>query len=135
MSFPIALILDDFVEVRKLTRKVLEGDGIEVMDTGNEREAFRLLRDGEARFLLQDFTRGPGTMGGAALTHLLRSTPQTASIPIIMITGTSRSIVEQGFADYGLTIKTDLAAFLEKPCQLSTIQALGRSLIKPVLRG
>lgn len=133
-ALPYVLLLDDIASIRLLFAKLLDSMGIRVLATGSETEAFCLLRNGEARFLIQDFTRGPGSLGGARFTALLRSRPETKSVPIVMITGTGAGPVARQMAGIGLSTTTDLVAFLEKPVDLETVKGLARSVIEPVLR-
>lgn len=78
------LIVDDEADIRELIADNLQAAGMETVEAGDGLEALRLARKGSPDLILLDLML-PG-MDGYAVLRELREDPQTARIPLIMIT-------------------------------------------------
>lgn len=87
MAPPRILVVDDESEQRRLFRRLLESDGLEVCVAASAYEALEITKDASARpdLILSDIAM-PG-LDGAAFIKAVRSAAETASIPVIMMTG------------------------------------------------
>lgn len=81
------LVVDDEGEQRRLFRRLFEMHGLETRVAASAYEAITLFRNAEGRpdLILSDIAM-PG-LDGAAFIKLLRSAPETASIPMILMSG------------------------------------------------
>ncbi len=81
---PRVLVVDDNQLIRRTVQRTLENHGMRVVAAGSGEEAFEICVDGHFDLLVTDFTMG--AVSGVQLCRLLRSDPDTASIPIILFT-------------------------------------------------
>lgn len=81
------LVVDDEVEQQRLFRRLFEMHGLETRVAASAYEALALCRNAAGRpdLILSDIAM-PG-LDGAAFIKLLRAAPETASIPMIMMSG------------------------------------------------
>ncbi|MDQ3031547.1 MAG: diguanylate cyclase [Myxococcota bacterium] len=82
------LLVDDSATVRLAVRALLEQHGFEVTAVASGEEAFAICVREPFEVVLSDMNMG--ALGGVQLCRLLRSTPQTATIPIVMLTATQK---------------------------------------------
>lgn len=80
------LVVDDSATVRLVVRALLERHGFVVTTVSSGEEAFEVCLRDPFEVVLSDLTMG--ALGGVQLCRLLRSTPQTATLPIVMLTAT-----------------------------------------------
>jgi two-component system cell cycle response regulator len=80
------LVVDDSPTVRLVVRALLERHGFAVTTVSSGEEAFEVCFRDPFEVVLSDLTMG--VLGGVQLCRLLRSAPQTATIPIVMLTAT-----------------------------------------------
>jgi len=97
------LLVDDEENIRILVRFNLEKSGYEVIEAGDGKEALRLVAAMRPEIVLLDLML-PG-MDGLEVCRSLKSNPQTAALPIIMLTAKSDEIdrvigLELGADDY-----------------------------------
>jgi len=97
------LVVEDEPDIRELVRYNLEQDGFRVVEAGESEEALRLLRREQPALLILDLML-PG-MDGLRLCRLLREQPETAHLPIVMLTARAAEIdrvlgLEMGADDY-----------------------------------
>jgi two-component system, OmpR family, alkaline phosphatase synthesis response regulator PhoP len=93
------LVAEDHADLLRLICLVLEGNGHEVVPTGDGVQAMRLVREGlQPDLFLSDF-RMPGTTGLDAVMEIRRLHPD---LPCLMVTG-----------DEGLWHSADSLALLE----------------------
>jgi two-component system chemotaxis sensor kinase CheA len=79
------LVVEDSFTVRELQRSILEASGYAVETARNGNEALeRLATDPEIALVITDVEM-PG-MDGFALTRAIRSQPERASLPVIIVT-------------------------------------------------
>lgn len=81
------LIVDDSVATRRLLRTILHGAGYQVLEAEDAAEAQGILAQTPPDLILLDIMM-PG-MSGFELCERLKRDPQTADIPIIMVTALS----------------------------------------------
>lgn len=81
------LVVDDESEQRELFRRLFQAHGLEASVAASAGEALALVRDAESLpdLILSDIAM-PG-LDGAAFIKLLRAAPETASIPMILMSG------------------------------------------------
>jgi len=80
---PRVLVVDDELVFIKQTQECLNANGFEVITARNGRDAVALASRGEADLVLLDIIMP--AMNGVEVTRILRETPATADIPIIVI--------------------------------------------------
>ena len=78
------LIIDDEIHIRRLTARMLEIAGFEVLEAANGPQALRLLEDAKPDLITCDIAM-PG-MTGFEVLQAIKSQPATAAIPVIMLT-------------------------------------------------
>ncbi len=83
-SVATVMVVDDSVTVRKVTQRLLQREGYQVILAKDGVDALRLLEDTIPDVMLVDIEMP--RMDGFDLTKNVRSTPRLASIPLIMIT-------------------------------------------------
>jgi DNA-binding response OmpR family regulator len=81
------LIVDDEREQRRLFLRVFEAHGLEARGASSASQALEMIRDAAARpdVILADIVM-PG-LDGVAFVKALHAAPETASIPVILMTG------------------------------------------------
>ena len=113
---PTVMVVDDSITVRRVTQRLLERQGWEVLLAKDGVDALRQLQDAKPDVMLVDIEMP--RMDGFDLTRNLRGSRATANIPIIMIT--SRT------ADKHRSMAFDLGVneYLGKPYQEDELVAL-----------
>ncbi|MGE5665174.1 MAG: response regulator, partial [Betaproteobacteria bacterium] len=113
---PTVMVVDDSITVRRVTQRLLERQGWEVMLAKDGVDALRQLQDARPDVMLVDIETP--RMDGFDRTRNLRGSRATANIPIIMIT--SRT------ADKHRSMAFDLGVneYLGKPYQEDELVAL-----------
>src|SRR5688572_256282 len=82
------LVVDDSATVRRTASLLLERAGHRVVVAASGEEAFEICaRDPAFDAIITDLTMG--ALGGVQLCRLLRSTPSTSTIPLVMLTAAS----------------------------------------------
>lgn len=82
---PCILIVEDDNRLRKFFTKTLEGEKYRVITTSSAEEAFTCVRETRADIVLSDVVMKG--MDGMTLCRELRSRPETAHLPVILISG------------------------------------------------
>ena len=108
------LVVDDNADLRRYIRSILE-PSFEVVEAGNGAEGFTTARDLLPDVILADVMMPE--VDGVAMTQRLRKTPETAAIPIVMVTARASEHDEleglrEGATDY--VTKPFSAAVLEQ---------------------
>jgi CheY-like chemotaxis protein len=103
-AMPTVLIADDDDDVRDVINFKLQVAGFRTLTADNGRSALNLALDRRPRLIILDVTMPQ--MDGFAVCHELHARPQTAEIPVLMISGSDR-------ADLGFAAGAD--DFLPKP--------------------
>ena len=79
------LIVDDYPGARYLRSRILSEAGYEVIEANNGTEALRMARTARPSLILLDVNLPD--ISGYEVCERLKKDPETASIPIIQITG------------------------------------------------
>jgi chemosensory pili system protein ChpA (sensor histidine kinase/response regulator) len=106
---PTVMVVDDSLTVRKITSRLLAKEGYQVVTAKDGVDALQHLQEIVPDVMLVDIEMP--RMDGFELTKNVRSDPQTAHIPIIMIT----SRTAEKHRNYALDLGVN--AYLGKPFQ------------------
>lgn len=78
------LIIDDEIHIRRLTARMLEMAGYQVLEAASGAQALSLIEETRPDVITCDITM-PG-MNGFEVLEALKSQPDTAEIPVIILT-------------------------------------------------
>jgi chemosensory pili system protein ChpA (sensor histidine kinase/response regulator) len=106
---PVIMVVDDSLTVRKITSRLLEREGYQVMTAKDGIEALQQLRETLPAVMLVDIEMP--RMDGFDLTRNVRGDPRTRHIPIIIISSRTADKHRSQAAALGVN------AFLGKPYQ------------------
>lgn len=81
---PLALVVDDSITMRRVSQRLLERNGFRVTTAKDGIEALRTLRDELPGIILLDIEMP--RMDGYEFAQQVRNDPETAGLPIIMVT-------------------------------------------------
>lgn len=95
--------------MRFLVRVNLESEGYEVIEARDGAEALERVQEGRPDLIVTDLMMP--VMGGRELIERLRSDPETATIPIVVLSANSN--LESGSADAALSKPFDLDVLVE----------------------
>ena len=104
---PTIMVVDDSLTVRKVTCRLLEREGCDVLIAKNGKEAIEILQDSIPDVMLIDLEMPK--MNGFELIEKVRANPETAHIPIIIISSRTAEKHRKIAKDLGVDI------FLGKP--------------------
>ncbi len=103
------LIVDDIINRRVFTKILTKRGSFEVKDTENVDEVMKIVTAGEAGIILMDVSLSNSvyqgkSVDGIEITQMLKADPETANIPIILVTahamvGEREKFFEQSGAD------------------------------------
>ncbi|MDP2759991.1 MAG: response regulator [Sideroxyarcus sp.] len=119
---PVVLVVDDDEFQHKIAGKILEGRNYHLVFASGGIEALKVLRKTHPDLILMDVMMPD--MNGLEVVRYIKSAPQLAGIPIIMVTGKSdKNIVME-------SLQAGAAGFVVKPFDRDTLlgkvaQALG----------
>lgn len=99
------MVVDDEVEVRKITRMCLEQVGYQVIEAENGEQAIQLIKEGDNPVLLDAIITDinmPKVNGLEAIHFFQREWPH---VPLIVMTGepqleSAKELLKQGIVDY-----------------------------------
>jgi CheY-like chemotaxis protein len=83
----VALVVDDSMVIRHTVSRFLEERGYAVESASNGMEALEILKRVKPVLVITDLQMP--AMGGSELISALKDKPETASIPILILTGAS----------------------------------------------
>jgi chemosensory pili system protein ChpA (sensor histidine kinase/response regulator) len=106
---PVVMVVDDSLTVRKITSRLLEREGYQVVTAKDGLDALQLMRESLPAVMLVDIEMP--RMDGFDLTRNVRGDPRTRNIPIIMISSRTAEKHRSQAAALGVN------AFLGKPYQ------------------
>lgn len=110
------LVVDDFMTMRRITRKFLIEFGFEnIIEADDGLTALPLLRENDVDFLITDWNM-PG-MSGLDLLRTVRADEQLATLPVLMVTSEARENQIKQAADAGVN------GYLVKPFTKEILQA------------
>ncbi len=104
---PTIMVVDDSLTVRKVTCRLLEREGCDVLIAKNGKEAIEILQDSIPDVMLIDLEMPK--MNGFELIERVRANPETAHIPMIIISSRTAEKHRKIAKDLGVNI------FLGKP--------------------
>jgi CheY-like chemotaxis protein len=109
----VALVVDDSMLIRYTVSRLLEEDGFTVESAGNGVEALEILSRGRPDLIVTDLQMPK--MSGQELITAVKSKPETAQIPIIIIASRSSGSKEaEKLANFLVYKDIDIEAQLEK---------------------
>ncbi|XZO04792.1 MAG: response regulator [Microcoleus sp.] len=105
----VLIVEDDLVNARVFSKILSKRGGLTVKHTENVEEVMQIASKGEADLILMDVSLSRSVYQGKAvdgikITQLLKADPQTASLPIILVTahamaGDRETFMDQSGAD------------------------------------
>lgn len=110
----LVLLAEDEYGNAEILALLLEAEGFRVSAASNGRIALDLLAGEKPALILTDFMM-PHVTGGE-LGQAVRANPLLEDIPIIVMSGTSETVVREAFSDYD--------AFVEKPYSADSLLKL-----------
>ncbi len=119
---PLVMVVDDSLTVRRVTQRLLERSGYEVMLAKDGVDALRQLQDVRPDVMLVDIEMP--RMDGFDLTRHVRGTELTRSIPIVMITSRTADKHRRMAMELGVN------AYLGKPYQDNELLDLLRGYVQ-----
>jgi CheY-like chemotaxis protein len=93
------LVVDDESNMRSLIGMILKSAGFEVVEAAHGAAALERVRDSRPDLLVTDLMMP--VMNGRELIERLRADPETASIPIVVVSANSSSVVTAADAVLG----------------------------------
>lgn len=112
---PAILVADDDTSVRELVAFALRRAGFEVIEAANGEQALEIARTGTVGLIILDMAM-PG-MTGTEVVQALRSRPETATLPVLLVTGSG----DEDSVIQGLAAGAD--DFVPKPVRLDELVA------------
>ena len=110
---PVVMVVDDDEFQHKIISKILEGNNYHLVFAAGGIEALKILRKTRPDLILMDVMMPD--MGGLEVVRYMKSAPQLADIPIVMITGKSdKSVVME-------SLKSGVTGFVVKPFDRDTL--------------
>jgi chemosensory pili system protein ChpA (sensor histidine kinase/response regulator) len=100
---PLALVVDDSITMRRVTQRLLERNAFRVVTAKDGLEAISVLQDNRPDIILLDIEMP--RMDGYEFAKHVRNNPDTAAVPIVMITSRvsdkhKARAIEVGVNDY-----------------------------------
>ena len=105
----VLIVEDDLVNARVFGKILTKRGGLAVKHTENVEEVMQIARSGEADIILMDVSLARSvyqgkSVDGIKITQMLKADPQTAQLPIIMVTahamqGDRETFLKQSGAD------------------------------------
>ncbi len=109
----VALVVDDSMLIRYTVCRFLEGRGFTVESATNGLEALEVLARVQPDLIVTDMQMPK--MGGSELITALKSKPETAQVPIIIVAGRASGFDEkEKRADFAIYKDIDIEGQLEK---------------------
>jgi CheY-like chemotaxis protein len=109
----VALVVDDSMVIRHTVSRFLEERGFAVESASNGMEALEILKRVQPTLLITDMQMP--AMGGSELISILKGRPETARIPILILTGRSSGFDStENRAEFTIFKDIDVQEQLEK---------------------
>lgn len=113
------LVADDELPVREFIALVLADSGHQTVLAGNGKQALELMEKERPDLVISDVMMP--LMGGVELCQRLKSTADTAQVPVILMTSAGQRITADAGHD----------GFLAKPFDLHVLEALVERCLRP----
>jgi CheY-like chemotaxis protein len=110
------LLVEDEPVIRELVRTMLTTNEVVVECVQNGTEALKVARDGKFNLFLLDIVL-PG-MDGISVLRMLRADPNTAQVPVYMLTAKQKS------ADVETAKRAGATGYIHKPFKGAELMAL-----------
>lgn len=119
---PTVLVVDDDVDLRSLVALALRRAGLVTIEAANGEEALRILEERPASVVVLDL--GMPGMSGLDVIRALRLRPETATLPVLLMTGsgTSETVID--------ALAAGADDFLTKPVRLDELVARVRAHLR-----
>ena len=106
------LVVDDEEAVAEVLQYLLEDEGYEVVTATVAEDALARAAEGEIAAAVLDVSMGDAS--GLSVAQALKTTPSTAHLPIVILTGVSESKVREQYAGYDLFVSkgADMSEFV-----------------------
>ena len=109
----VALVVDDSMVIRHTVSRFLEERGYAVESASNGMEALEILKRVKPVLVITDMQMP--AMGGSELISALKNEPETAAIPILILTGVSSGFDrKENRAEFTIFKDIDVQEQLEK---------------------
>jgi CheY-like chemotaxis protein len=109
----VALVVDDSMVIRHTVSRFLEDRGFAVESASNGMEALEILKRVTPVLVITDMQMP--AMGGSELISAIKGKPETASIPILILTGVSSGFDRnENRAEFTIFKDIDVQEQLEK---------------------
>ena len=100
---PLALVVDDSITMRRVTQRLLERNGMQVITAKDGLEALEVLQNHRPQILILDIEMP--RMDGYELASRVRKNPEISNLPMIMVTSRTGAkhrarAIELGVNDY-----------------------------------
>ena len=115
------LIVDDERSLRFLVRVILENEGYDVVEAHNGAAALERVQEARPDLIVTDLMMP--VMGGRELIERLRSDPETAAVPIVVLSANAGLAAEAADAAFSKPFDVDLL--------LETVQTLSQEGAAP----
>lgn len=112
------MVVDDEEPVRQLLVGIFTDHGYRALQAHNGRHALELLQTEHPDLVVTDMMMPRLT--GADLCRHLKASPETRTIPVILVSAAGREVADGAGAD----------GFLDKPFQLDEVEALVEQWLK-----
>lgn len=116
------LVVEDVASARELTVLQLQGLGFDVIEARDGEEALSMIARERPAAIVSDILMP--RMDGFALAQHLRTTPETASLPIIFLSATYVSAEDEHFA-----LNLGALRFLPKPAEVEALAEAVRTAL------
>jgi CheY-like chemotaxis protein len=118
----VALVVDDSMVIRHTVSRFLEERGFAVESASNGMEALEILKRVRPVLLITDMQMP--AMSGSELISALKSNPETAAIPILILTGRSSGFAaSENRAEFTIFKDIDVQEQLEKALAAVAVKA------------
>ena len=105
----VLIVEDDFINARVFSKILTKRGGLNVKHTENVEEVMEIAHSGEADLILMDVSLSRSvyqgqSVDGIKITQMLKSNPETAHLPVILVTahameGDRENFLKQSGAD------------------------------------
>jgi len=110
------LVVDDESDCRELVKQILEGEGYSVFPAKNGEEGLHMAQEDRPALVILDVQMPK--KDGFSVFNDLRKEPNTADIPIIMLTGIGQETgIHFSKSDMGELFGQEPTAYIEKPIE------------------
>src|SRR5260370_27979297 len=117
------LIVDDYEDSRQMMRKLLELIGYAVLEADNGLDAVRLTKEKRPNLVIMDL--GLPLLSGTEAARMIRETPETSEIPIIILSAYDASSARDD------AIVSRCNGYLTKPVDYPELEKTIQTLLTP----